>query len=298
MAGLKLDGLGVALVTPFTPAGSIDYEALEVIINHVINGGVDYIVAMGTTAETPTLSREEKIILADYIKEKTDGRVPLVIGIGGNNTKRICDRLQSLNLDGYSAVLSVTPYYNKPTQEGLYQHYKTIAAASPLPIILYNVPGRTGVNLSAKTTLRLAEDIPNICAIKEASGKIDQCEEIINNCPERFSVISGDDAATFNIMSRGGKGVISVVANAFPREMKKLVELCSSPSREKASTCQASLQNIITPLFEDGNPAGVKAALAELGLIHNILRLPLVPVSEHVLKKIKKASKEIVQSLD
>lgn len=298
MSELNLTGLGVALVTPFKNDGSIDFEALTNIINHVLEGGCDYLVVLGTTAETPTLSREEKILVTDFVRGIVDNRVPLIIGIGGNNTKRVCDQLQQRNLDGYSAVLSVTPFYNKPTQEGLYQHYKTISEASPLPVILYNVPGRTGVNLSAHTTLRLAKSSPKIIAIKEASGNLQQCKDIINEAPEGFSLISGDDASTCDLMKIGARGVISVLANAFPAEVRKLVSLCRMKDSFKAEVHQNKLSKLISPLFEDGNPAGVKAALHTLGLCENILRLPLVPVSEHVAKKIKSATIELQKNSD
>lgn len=293
MDNINLDGLGVALATPFNDDKSIDFDALQGLIDHVINGGCDYIVALGTTAETPTLSLDEKILLTDFIRINVQDRVPLVIGIGGNNTLKVCESLKNRNLNGYSAILSVTPYYNKPNQQGLFEHYRVLAENSPLPLILYNVPGRTGVNLSANTTLKLAQEFNNIVAIKEASGKIDQCKEIINNAPEGFSLISGDDAATCDIMNLGGKGVISVLANAFPTQLKTLVNVCSKADWNTAKKHQDSLKDIIAPLFEEGNPVGIKATLAQLGLAKNVLRLPLVPASPFLCDKIKLAIKRI-----
>lgn len=286
MAEIILDGLGVALVTPFHKDLSVDYESLEKILEYVINGGCDYIVAFGTTAETPTLEREEKRIINRFIKEKVNGRVPLVIGIGGNSTNAVVKDILGSNLEGYSAILSVTPYYNKPTQEGLFQHFKAISEASPLPLILYNVPGRTGANLSAKTTIRLAALSPKFYGIKEASGNNMQCDEIIGCSPAGFKVISGDDASVCPLMQRGASGVISVLANAYPRVMKRLVTLCRNGEYEKADQLQKSLLPLITLLFEDGNPAGVKALLHKMGLCENVLRLPLVAVRESLERKL------------
>lgn len=286
---IDLSGLGVALITPFKQDMSIDFKSLESMIEHVIKGGVDYIVALGTTAETPNLSSEEKDEVAQFIREKVAERVPLVIGIGGNNTMRVVRNLNNRKIEGYSAVLSVTPYYNKPTQEGLYQHFKVISQASPLPVILYNVPGRTGVNLSAKTTLKLAQECHNIKGIKEASGNMEQCREIIEGAPKGFDVISGNDGDTAEIIRLGGCGVISVMANALPEEMKKLLSLCEKRKFDEAHAFQSSLSGIINSLFEDGNPAGVKALLSKMGMVENILRLPLTPVGERVSQKIDKA---------
>lgn len=285
-------GLGVALVTPFKEDNSIDLDSLERIIHHVIDGGCDYIVALGTTAETPTLSPSEKSQLASFIKKIVNSRVPLVMGIGGNDTIKVVKDIQTMDLNGYSAVLSVVPYYNKPTQEGLYQHFKYISQNSPLPILLYNVPGRTGVNLSAETTLRLASD-PKFCGIKEASGNFKQIEEILNSKPAYFQVISGNDADTARLMKLGGAGVISVLANALPIEMKKLVNLAREKRFREAEVYQESLKPLISHLFEDGNPAGVKSLLADLGLLKNKLRLPLVPVSENVAKKLQQCLQNI-----
>lgn len=293
MAEANINGLGVALVTPFNEDLTIDYEALERLIEHVIDGGCDYIVALGTTAETPTLTKEEKLILTDFIREQSAGRVPLVLGIGGNNTREVCEELTNRDLRGYCAILSVTPYYNKPSQEGLYQHYKQISEASPLPVILYNVPGRTGVNLSASTTIRLANDFSNICAIKEASGNLNQCHEIINGAPQNFKLISGDDSATCELMNMGAKGVISVLANAYPVHMRRLVSLCEACCNKESESMQELLKELISPLFEEGNPAGIKSALADLGIIQNRLRLPLVSVTPYMADKIKTAACKI-----
>lgn len=286
MAELNLTGLGVALVTPFNKDISIDYQSLENIIEHIISNGCDYIVALGTTAETPTLSNKEKLQLTQFIREKTNGRIPLVIGIGGNNTYALIEEILSRDLEGFCAILSVTPYYNKPTQEGLFQHYKAISEISPLPILLYNVPGRTGVNMTAKTTLKLAGLSDKFCGIKEASGNLDQCKEIIENAPEHFNVISGDDAMVSKMMKIGAKGVISVIGNAYPDKIKEIVELCLQSKNEDATSCQEKLYPLIQHIFEDGNPAGVKAILSKMGIIQNILRLPLVPVSRYVEEKI------------
>ena len=278
MAQIKTTGLGIALITPFHENGEIDFAALENLIEYVIVGGADYIVALGTTSEVPTLSLEEKILLIDFIREKTDGRVQLVIGIGSNNTREVVNQIKAFNLNGYSAILSVTPYYNKPSQEGLYRHYMSIADNSSLPLILYNVPGRTGVNLSARTTIELAKH-PSIAAIKEASGNLDQIREIIEKKPEDFIVISGDDSAIYPIMKMGGSGVISVLGNAFPAKIKHLVELCRMGNWAVAEAEQSAMKPLTRHVFEDGNPSGIKFALSAMGKIRNVLRLPLVPVS-------------------
>lgn len=287
MQPLNLKGLGVALVTPFKRDESIDYIALEKIIKHIVEGEADYLVVLGTTAETPTLTLSEKERIARFIYEKSEDKIPLVLGIGGNNTAGVVNDVKTRNLTGYSAILSVAPFYNKPTQEGLYYHFLNIAEASPIPIILYNVPGRTGVNLTAKTTLRLAHESEKIIGIKEASGNLQQCREIIEGSPAGFSLISGNDSDTASIIEMGGKGVISVLGNAFPRVMKKLIEI-STKDMEEAKAYQKSLNPLIGHLFEDGNPAGVKAILSKMGLLENVLRLPLTPVSKGLEEKIEK----------
>lgn len=293
MEKTNLDGLGVALATPFNKDFSIDYESLERLIEHVINGGCDYLVVLGTTGETPTLSDAEKVLVTRFVCEKTAERVPLVLGIGGNCTTKVIEEIQKRDLEGYSAILSVTPYYNKPTQEGLYRHYQAIGESSPLPIILYNVPGRTGVNLTADTTVRLSSLSQKFIGVKEASGNLEQSEKIISNSLSDFKVISGDDALVTALMRRGAVGVISVLANAFPTVMKKLVVLCREGKFSEAEVLQLKLKSIIGHLFEDGNPAGVKAILSIMGLAQNILRLPLVPVNQKIEEKLRNEISEV-----
>lgn len=283
----KFAGLGTALVTPFKPDLSIDFQALENILEHIISGGTDYIVVLGTTAETPTLSPGEKESIIKFVKDHNKGRVPLVIGMGGNNTQSVIADLSSYDLDGYDAVLSVTPYYNKPSQEGLYQHFKAISDASPLPIILYNVPGRTGVNLSPHTIKRLVDYSDKFVAVKEASGNIQQAREIIGLTSPDFGLIAGNDSDIVPFYEIGGIGVISVLANAFPGVVKRLMVPEKSENSD-AHAIQEELTKVIKPLFEEGNPSGIKYLLHLLGLSENILRLPLVPVSKGVEDKIKK----------
>lgn len=277
MALFQLEGLGIALVTPFKNDKSIDYDALERLINFQISEDVDYLVALGTTGETPTLSVDEKENLKKFILKTVNGRVPVVLGLGGNNTMAIVEELQRADLDGFSAILSVVPMYNKPSQEGIYQHYAAIAEASPLPVVLYNVPGRTGVNMTAETTLRLANDFHNIIGVKEASGDFVQIEEIIKRKPATFEVISGDDGITYPLMTLGAKGVISVIGNAFPREFGKMVKLCLKGDFQGALPVHFHFTELFKLMFVDGNPAGVKCTLNILGMIENELRLPLVP---------------------
>lgn len=277
MDSFSLSGLGVALITPFREDKSIDYEALGRVTEYIIKGGADFIVVLGTTGETPSLSQSEKEEIKEFVKKRNDGRVPLVLGVGGNNTAALVEELRNLNEDGFSAILSVVPYYNKPSQEGIYMHYKALAEASPLPLILYNVPGRTGVNMTAATTLRIAREIPNVIGIKEASGNFTQIEEIIKNKPESFNVISGDDGITYPLMTLGAKGVISVIGNAFPKEFGKMVRLCSKGDFDSALPIHFKFTELFNLMFVDGNPAGVKCTLHQLGLIENELRLPLVP---------------------
>ncbi len=272
----KLSGVGVALVTPFTPEGRIDYKALERMVDYVIEGGVDYIVGLGTTAETPTLYIQERAVVARYIIDRTAGRVPVVLGVGGNSTSEVLDQLREFDLRGADAILSVTPYYNKPSQEGLYQHYKVVSEHSPLPIILYNVPGRTGVNMTAETTLRLTRDLPNIIGIKEASGKIEQIQEILDRRPEGFLVLSGDDGMAVDVMRRGGDGVISVAANSFPQRFMEAINWAKKGCFEEADQAFVALDEAVKALFREGNPTGVKCALAVMGLIGDTMRLPLV----------------------
>lgn len=264
------------MITPFTADGRVDYEALGRMIDYVIEGGADYIVALGTTAETPTLYIQERAVVAMFIANQIRHRVPLVIGVGGNSTSEVLDQLREFDLRGADAILSVTPYYNKPSQEGLYQHFKVVSEHSPLPIILYNIAGRTGVNMTAETTLRIAADFPNVIGIKEASGNIGQIQEIIDRRREGFLVLSGDDGIAVDVMRRGGDGVISVAVNAFPRRFMACIDLAKRGDFDAAETAFAPMHEVVEALFAEGNPTGVKCALSILGLIGNRLRLPLV----------------------
>jgi 4-hydroxy-tetrahydrodipicolinate synthase len=276
----KFRGTGVAIVTPFHKQGTIDFTALERLIEHLIAGGVNYLVVQGTTAETATLTREEKYALAEFVAEINNKRVPLVIGIGSNNTQEVINTIRSNSLDGYDAILSVTPYYNKPQQRGLYLHYKSIATVSPLPIIMYNVPGRTSVNMKPEITLQLAADFDNIIGIKEASGNIEQVMDIIRNKPKDFLVISGDDLLTLPLLGMGSDGVISVIANAYPKLFSEMVTLGLNGDMKKACEIHYKLTDFIRSVFADGNPSGIKAALEIMGIITNNLRLPLVKIEK------------------
>jgi len=293
MAQNKFRGLGVALVTPFCTDGSIDFDALYRLVEYQIKGGVDFLCIMGTTAETPTLSSEEKRMLKQRIVERVAGRVPLLMGCGGNNTSAILNDLKNEDWRGIDGILSVCPYYNKPSQEGLYQHFAAIAKASPLPVVLYNVPGRTGVNMTAETTLRLARDFENIVAIKEASGNITQMDDIIKDKPQHFDVISGDDGITFPLITLGAVGVISVIGNALPAEFSRMVRLALRGEYNTSLTIHHKFTELFKLLFVDGNPAGVKAMLSEMGLIQNVLRLPLVPTRLTTMEKISEIVKEL-----
>ncbi|MBE0650255.1 MAG: 4-hydroxy-tetrahydrodipicolinate synthase [Bacteroidales bacterium] len=278
----KLDGTGVAIVTPFHNYGTIDFGSLEKLVDFIIEGGVDFIVALGTTSEAATMTEDEKIAVMDVVMETVNGRVPVVMGMGGNSTQAIVSKIKKTNFDGIDAILSVAPYYNKPNQRGLYGHFKAIAASSPIPIILYNVPSRTASNISAETTLSLAQEFDNIIAIKEASGNFTQIMDILRDKPEDFKVFSGDDAITFPMMTLGATGVISVVANAYPRPFSDMVRYIKSGDYEKALKIHYSLTPIIHQMFADGNPAGVKVALEAMGLLKNNLRLPLVKANKSV----------------
>lgn len=280
MAHLNILGMGVALVTPFTAHKDIDFPALERVIDHVVDNGADFLVVLGTTGETPTLSKDEKDAVKDFIKEKTAGCIPLVIGVGGNNTAEIVRELKAGDYSGYSAILSVVPPYNKPSQEGIFQHFKAIAEASPLPVVLYNVPGRTGVNMTADTTLRLAREVPGIIGIKEASGNIHQIQRLLREKPDGFTVLSGDDGMTYPLMALGAQGVISVLGNAYPKAFSDMVHLCLEGNYIEAVDVHFKFRDMIRLLFADGNPAGVKCVMHDMGLIENELRLPLVPVGE------------------
>jgi 4-hydroxy-tetrahydrodipicolinate synthase len=283
----QLRGTGVAIITPFSSDLSIDYKALGNVIDFVIKGGVEYIVTLGTTGETPTLSKEEKVDIIHFTFEKTAGRVPVVVGVGGNNTRELVHDLEHLPLDKAVAVLSASPYYNKPSQEGLFQHYKLAAEASPKPLILYNVPGRTGRNLNASTTIRLAREVKNIAGIKEASGDMAQCMEILRDRPEDFLVVSGDDALSLPQIACGMEGVISVVANGFPQPFTDMVRAALQGDFKTAKCLNDKLIEAYELIFAENNPAGVKAAMSELKLIGNHVRLPVVPLSEDLHKRLK-----------
>jgi len=282
-----LRGTGVALITPFQSNTSIDYTALEKVIDFVIAGGVEYVVTLGTTGETPTLSKEEKKEVALFTYEKVAGRVPVVVGIGGNNTAELLQELASFPLDKAAAVLSASPYYSKPSQEGLFLHYKALAEASPKPLLLYNVPGRTGRNLSAATTIRLAREVKNVAGIKEASGDMAQCMEILRDKPDDFLVVSGDDALAFPQIATGMEGVISVAANGFPRPFSDMVRLALKGDLRGAKALNDRLIAGYEIMFAENNPAGIKGAMAEKGLIGNYVRLPVVPLSAGLQAKWK-----------
>ena len=283
----QLMGTGVAIVTPFKSSMEVDFEALGKLIDFIIENGIEYIVTLGTTGETPTLDTEEKLDIINFTFEKVDGRVPVVVGIGGNNTKEVMENLQSYPLEKAAAILCASPYYNKPSQEGIFQHYKNLADASPKPIILYNVPGRTGSNINAATTLRLANEVKNIAGIKEASGNMIQCMHILRDRPDDFLVVSGDDHVTLPLIACGMDGVISVAANCFPKDFSNMVRYCLKDDFASARPLHNKCLEGNDLLFAENNPAGVKAFLYEMKIIENILRLPLVPLSEAVHQKVK-----------
>ena len=293
MARNIFQGLGVALITPFTSDGNVDYKSLTRLVEYQIDNGADFLCILATTSEAPCLSAEEKEKVKQLVIEVNRGRLPLLMGCGGNNTKAIVEELKNSDWRGIDGVLSVCPYYNKPSQEGLYQHFKAIAEASPLPVVLYNVPGRTGVNLKAETTVRLANDCENIIAIKEASGSLEQVDEIIKNKPARFDVISGDDALTFSMVASGAAGSISVIGNALPKEVSRMIRLEFKGEYEAARTIHHRFTELYSLLFIDGNPAGVKALLHEMGFIENVLRLPLVPTRITTLQKMTEILKTL-----
>jgi len=280
-------GTGVAIVTPFKQDRTVDFDALQRIVNHCIDGQVEYIVVLGTTGESVTLNAGEKADIARCVVDATAGRVQLVVGVGGNDTAKVVNDIKQTNFDGISGLLSQAPYYNKPSQAGIVEHFRAVAAASPVPVILYNVPGRTVVNMTAETTLKLAHEIENVVAIKEASGNLVQMMQIIKDRPENFSVISGDDAITLPLMAVGGQGVISVAANALPLEMSTLIRNSLEDNFTAAQTVQYALLDFFENLFVEGSPSGIKAALHILGLCDNVLRLPLVPVSQKTYEKIE-----------
>ncbi len=293
MADINLRGMGVALITPFKEDESVDYDALSRLVDYQLKNGTDYLVVLGTTAETPTLTEEEKKEIINLIVTKVNGRIPIVLGLGGNCTRNIVEKLKTDNFDGIDAILSVVPYYNKPSQEGIYQHYKAIAEATKLPIILYNVPGRTGVNMSAATTLRIAREFKNVVAVKEASGNITQMDDIIKNKPKNFNVISGDDGITFPLITLGAIGVISVIGNAFPREFSRMVRLALAGDYDNARTIHHGFTELFELLFVDGNPAGAKSMLNAMGFIENKLRLPLVSTRITTFEKIREVLRQL-----
>ena len=289
----KFRGTGVAIVTPFKNDSSIDFSALGKVINHVIKGGVNYIVLMGTTGETPTLTMDEKLALISYVTESVDKRVPIVVGIGGNNTQEVINTIREINFEGIDVILSVAPYYNKPGQRGIFQHFKAIATCSPVPVILYNVPGRTSCNITSDTCLELATECDNIVAVKEASGDMSQIMRIIKGKPENFLVISGDDMMTIPVIAAGGSGVISVLANAYPSECNEIVSNALKNNFKAAREMQFRFIEAIELLFADGNPSGIKAFMSILNLCQNNLRLPLVPVNRTLMTRIQKCAEEI-----
>ena len=286
MRETRLKGMGVALITPFKEDGSVDYDALLRLVDYQLENGTDFLCVLGTTAETPTLTKEEKEKVKRTIIDRVDGRLPILLGVGSNSTQAVVDSVKNDDMTGVDALLVVVPYYNKPSQEGIYQHYKAVAEATELPIVLYNVPGRTGVNMTAETTLRLANDFENIVAIKEASGNIAQMDEIIKNKPEGFDVISGDDGITFPLITLGAVGVISVLGNAFPREFSRMTQLALEGNYANALPIHHKFAEMCNLLFVDGNPAGVKAMLGIMGMIENKLRLPLVPARQVTCEKL------------
>lgn len=286
-------GLGIALITPFTEEGAVDYESLSRLIDYQLDNGADFLCILATTGETPCLSLAERAQIKSAIVRQVAGRVPILMGCGGNNTAAVVDELKNGDFSGIDGILSVCPYYNKPSQEGLYQHFKAVAAATELPVVLYNVPGRTGINLKPETTCRLARDCKNIVAIKEASGSLEQVDEIIKYKPNDFEVISGDDALTFPMIACGAVGVISVIGNALPKEFSRMIRLEFNGEFEAAQKIHHKFTDLYSLLFVDGNPAGVKALLTEMGFIKNQLRLPLVPTRVTTLQKISSIIKEL-----
>lgn len=289
----QFKGLGIAVVTPFTQSGAVDYHALERLVKYQLESGADFLCILATTGETPCLSCDEKDAITSLVKDVNQGRVPILKYCGGNNTAAVIAEMQSTDWSGIDGILSICPYYNKPSQEGLYQHFKAISQASPLPIVMYNVPGRTGVNMSAETTLRLAWECENIVGIKEASGSLEHVDEMIKGKPERFDIISGDDALTFSMIASGAAGVISVIGNALPKEFSRMIRLEFQGEYEPARKIHHMFTELYSLLFVDGNPAGVKALLSDMGLIENVLRLPLVPTTIKTKEKMAAILKEI-----
>jgi len=286
--------MGVALITPFNEDGSVDYKALVRLVDYQLQNGADFLVVLGTTAETATLTAQEQSAIIKQVVTQVRSKIPIILGVGGNNTRAVTERLKSPELEGIDAVLSVVPYYNKPSQEGIYQHFKAVSEATELPVVLYNVPGRTGVNMTAETTLRIARGFKNVIGVKEASGNIVQVNDIIKHKPKEFVVISGDDGITFPLMSLGAVGVISVIGNAFPKEFGRMVRLALAGDYENALIIHRRFTELFELLFVDGNPAGVKSMLSMMGYIGNYLRLPLVPTRITTYEKIR----EVLRSLN
>lgn len=281
------------MITPFKEDESVDYDALMRMVDYLLQNNADFLCVLGTTAETPTLTEEEKIKIKEMVVHRVSGKIPILLGMGGNNTRAVAESIRKSDLTGVDAILSVVPYYNKPSQEGIYQHYKTIAGSTDLPVVLYNVPGRTGVNMKAETTLRIAHDCKNVIAVKEASGNISQIDDIIKNKPDTFDVISGDDAITFPLITLGAVGVISVIGNAFPREFSRMVRLALQGDYANALDIHHKFAELFKLLFADGNPAGVKAMLNAMGMIENKLRLPLVPTRITTFEAIRRILHEL-----
>jgi 4-hydroxy-tetrahydrodipicolinate synthase len=290
----KFHGTGVALVTPFNTDGTVDYQGLKKLINHLVDGGIDYLVSLGTTGETATLSKDEKKKVWDFTAEVNNGRLPLVAGIGGNDTMDVASAIKSFENNNYSAILSVSPYYSKPSQEGIYQHYKYLSELSSLPIMLYNVPGRTGSNMSPETTCRLAHDFKNIIATKEASGSFDQFNQIMRDKPSDFLLISGDDPIALPMISIGAVGVISVIGNALPQQLSAMINLCLRGEYNSALPLHLSLLEITRLMFAEGNPAGVKATLKQLGICNDVVRLPLVKATAQLNQDLAKQLETIL----
>lgn len=286
-------GLGTALVTPFHKDGSIDFKGFEKLINHVIEGGGDYLVPLGTTGESVTLSKDEKIAVTDFVIEVVDKRKPIVLGLGGNNTREILDQINKQDFSAISAILSVAPYYNKPSQRGFFEHYKAIANVCPVPVILYNVPGRTGSNMAAETTLQIAKDVENVLGIKEASGNLEQCMMIVAKKPKNFQLISGDDILALPMIAAGATGLISVASNAFAPLVAEMVKYCLKGQMDKARSIHYKLLPLMQLMFAEGNPAGIKAMLSEVGVCNSCLRLPLVGVSKATQSAINAAMKNL-----
>jgi len=286
-------GLGIALITPFTETGAVDFDALKKLVQYQLDNGADFLAILATTGETPCLTKQEKLDIQHTVIDLVKGRIPIVVGCGGNNTAAVIEELQTGDFKGIDGILSVCPYYNKPSQEGLYQHFKAIAGATKLPVILYNVPGRTGINMKAETTVRLAKDCENVIAVKEASGNLEQVDEILKNKPEGFAVLSGDDALTYPMIACGAEGVISVIGNALPKEFSRMCRLEQRGEFEAAVKIHHKFTDLYSLLFVDGNPAGVKALLHEMGFIKNILRLPLVPTRVATVQKMSQILKDL-----